>query len=143
VSVTPTRSCATSGTPRRFRRYSAGITLGDRVVLSFAGCGACAGCNAGHPAYCTDFAMRNFGGARPDRGTAFRTEDGSAVSSHFFGQSSFAGVRNVAERSVVKVSETVPLDILGPLGCGVLTGAGACSTCSSRSPARPYRRQPP
>ncbi|KPI04018.1 Aryl-alcohol dehydrogenase [Actinobacteria bacterium OK074] len=102
-----------------------GITPGDRVVLSFASCGACAGCNAGHPAYCTDFAMRNFGGARPDRSTAFRAEDGSAVSSHFFGQSSFAGVTNVAERSVVKVSETVPLDILGPLGCGVLTGAGA------------------
>src|SRR6476646_5880387 len=47
-----------------------GITPGDRVVLGFASCGACASCNAGHPAYCTDFAMRNFGGARPDRSTA-------------------------------------------------------------------------
>ncbi|MET7453609.1 NAD(P)-dependent alcohol dehydrogenase [Streptomyces sp. NPDC005574] len=102
-----------------------GIAPGDRVVLSFASCGACDSCNSGHPAYCTDFAMRNFGGARKDGSTAFRAEDGSAVSSHFFGQSSFAGVTNVAQRSVVKVSETAPLDILGPLGCGVQTGAGA------------------
>ncbi|MET8211775.1 hypothetical protein ABZT51_38380 [Streptomyces sp. NPDC005373] len=59
--------------------------------------------------------MRNFGGARRDGSTAFRAEDGSAVSSHFFGQSSFAGVTNVAERSVVNVSDTVPIDILGSL----------------------------
>ncbi|MET8211774.1 alcohol dehydrogenase catalytic domain-containing protein [Streptomyces sp. NPDC005373] len=32
-----------------------GITPGDRVVLSFANCGACASCNAGHPGYCADF----------------------------------------------------------------------------------------
>ncbi len=102
-----------------------GIAPGDHVVLSFASCGACANCISGHPAYCADFAMRNFGGARKDGSMAFRAEDGSAVSSHFFGQSSFADVTNVAERSPVKVSETAPLDILGPLGCGVQTGAGA------------------
>lgn len=49
-----------------------GITPDDRLVLSFASRGACAGCNFGHPAYCTDFALCHFGGARP--------EDGSAVS---------------------------------------------------------------
>ena len=31
---------------------------------------------------------------------------------------------NVSERSVVKISKDVPLEIMGPLGCGVQTGAG-------------------
>lgn len=65
------------------------------------------------------------GGARPDGTTAFQDEDGSNVSSHFFGQSSFATVTNVYERSVVKISKDVPLEIMGPLGCGIQTGAGA------------------
>jgi len=33
-------------------------------------------------------------------------------------------VTNVSERSVVKISKDVPLEIMGPLGCGVQTGAG-------------------
>ena len=42
----------------------------------------------------------------------------------FFGQSSFASYSVAAERSVVKVREEAPLELLGPLGCGVQTGAG-------------------
>lgn len=101
------------------------VEIGDHVVLSFASCGVCSSCVSGHPSYCADFGALAFGGARTDGSTAFSDEDGSPVSSHFFGQSSFASVTNVAERSVVKVSKDVPLDILGPLGCGIQTGAGA------------------
>ncbi|WP_052493417.1 zinc-binding dehydrogenase [Rhodococcus sp. MEB064] len=50
---------------------------------------------------------------------------GVPVTSHFFGQSSFATFATVAARSVVKVRKDVPLDVLGPLGCGIQTGAGA------------------
>lgn len=109
-------------------RVGAGVTSvqpGDHVVLSFASCGVCASCQKGHPAYCVEFYQRNFGGTRPDESTVFTDPDGAPVSSHFFGQSSFASVSNVAERSVVKVSPDAPLDLLGPLGCGVQTGAGA------------------
>jgi aryl-alcohol dehydrogenase len=42
-----------------------------------------------------------------------------------FGQSSFATYALVNERNVVKVSNDVPLERLGPLGCGIQTGAGA------------------
>jgi aryl-alcohol dehydrogenase len=101
------------------------VEVGDHVVLSFPSCGVCSSCVSGHPAYCVDFGALAMGGARPDGSTAFSAEDGSAVSSHFFGQSSFATVTNVYERSVVKISKGVPLEIMGPLGCGIQTGAGA------------------
>ncbi|MDH6237095.1 NAD(P)-dependent alcohol dehydrogenase [Cryobacterium sp. CG_9.6] len=101
------------------------VEVGDHVVLSFPSCGVCSSCLSGYPAYCLDLNALAFGGARTDGSTAFSDEDGSPVSSHFFGQSSFASVSNVAERSVVKISKDVPLDIVGPLGCGIQTGAGA------------------
>ena len=100
------------------------VRPGDHVVLGFNSCGSCASCRSGHPAYCETFPAHNFGGARADGTTSLR-DGGTAVSSHFFGQSSFATFANVSERSVVKVRDTAPLDILGPLGCGLTTGAGA------------------
>jgi Zn-dependent alcohol dehydrogenase len=47
------------------------------------------------------------------------------VSGHFFCQSSFATYSVAKEASVVKVRADAPLEILGPLGCGVQTGAGS------------------
>jgi aryl-alcohol dehydrogenase len=108
-------------------KVGAGVTSvspGDHVVLAPAACGVCAHCIDGHPAYCVDFYALNFGGSRPDGSTMF-TDQGSAISSNFFGQSSFAAVTNVVARNVVKVPDNVPLEILGPLGCGIQTGSGA------------------
>lgn len=99
------------------------VAVGDHVVLGFTSCGSCAQCNDAHPAYCETFPPLNFGGQRPDGSTAL-TESGARVSSHFFGQSSFASVANVSERSVARVPKEAPLEILGPLGCGITTGAG-------------------
>lgn len=99
------------------------VVPGDHVVLGFNSCGTCPRCTAGHPAYCRDFPPLNFAGARSDGSTSL-SDGGHRVSSHFFGQSSFATYANVSERSVVKVSKTVPLELLGPLGCGITTGAG-------------------
>ena len=47
------------------------------------------------------------------------------IHSNFFGQSSFANYALAAEVNLVKVDKEVPLDILGPMGCGVMTGTGA------------------
>lgn len=47
------------------------------------------------------------------------------IHGNFFSQSSFADFALADERNVVKVPVDIPLEILGPLGCGVLTGAGA------------------
>lgn len=98
--------------------------IGDRVVLTFNSCGECASCKKGEPAYCVNFQALNFGGARPD-GSRALCSCGSGVSSNFFGQSSFASYALANERNAVKVSDDAPLELLGPLGCGVQTGAGA------------------
>jgi aryl-alcohol dehydrogenase len=97
---------------------------GDHVILSGSSCGHCPSCSANRPTYC-DLAMPLcFGGKRPDGSTALRCGD-APVHSHFFGQSSFATHAVVPERTAVKVDRTLPLEKLGPLGCGVITGAGA------------------
>ena len=100
------------------------VQPGDHVVLSFNSCGQCANCAQGRPTYCLNFFERNFGGARPD-GSNGLSRNGDTVHDHFFGQSSFADYTLAAERSVVKVSQDAPLELLGPLGCGIQTGAGS------------------
>ena len=103
------------------------VSPGDAVVLSFASCGACPNCDDHAPAYCYDFGPCNFASARADGSVAISTAQGP-VHSHFFGQSSFATHAIASERNVVKVPASaahVPLERLGPLGCGLQTGAGA------------------
>ena len=101
------------------------VEPGDRVVMSFDYDDDCHSCHAGHPAYCEDFFAHNFGGSRPEDGTSPLSRDGEALSGRFFGQSSFATHAIATERNVVRVDEDVPLELLGPLGCGIQTGAGA------------------
>lgn len=100
------------------------VAPGDHVVLAAAYCGHCKRCRSGQMAYCENLFAADFGGRRLDGTTALSTADGEVVSSHFFGQSSFATYANVVEESVVKVDTDVPLEHLGPLGCGFNTGAG-------------------
>ena len=101
-----------------------GLVPGDHVVLSFASCGQCHNCGQQEPGYCAEFFPRNFGGVRPD-GTTALSASGERVASHFFGQSSFASHALVNARNAIKVRTDAPLDVLGPLGCGVQTGAGS------------------
>jgi aryl-alcohol dehydrogenase len=100
------------------------VAPGDRVVLSFDSCGACEPCMRARPTYCLEAFERSFSAERRDGTTALR-RGSEKVHSHFFGQSSFATYALAMERSVVKVDTDVPLELLGPLGCGVQTGAGA------------------
>lgn len=100
------------------------VAVGDAVLLSFDHCGDCANCASGLPAYCVNFFGANFGGRRVDGSTGFSL-DGAAVSSHFFGQSSFSQYSNVSVNSLVRVPASAPLELLAPLGCGIQTGAGA------------------
>lgn len=102
----------------------ASIAAGDRVVLSFLPCGECPNCAKGVPAYCHSFMPLNLSGRRLDGTTGFTSEKGE-ISTHFFGQSSFATHSVANERNVVKVRDDAPLELLGPLGCGIQTGAGS------------------
>ncbi|MCU0626183.1 MAG: NAD(P)-dependent alcohol dehydrogenase [Gemmatimonadaceae bacterium] len=116
-----------AGVVERVGRAVTKVAPGDHVVLTFASCGVCDLCQQGRPTYCRDFFARNFGGTRPDGSTATRAGDaqGGALHDHFFGQSSFGTFAMASERNVVKVRTDVPLELLGPLGCGIQTGAGA------------------
>lgn len=97
---------------------------GDHVVMSCHFCGECDTCMSGQPMYCRDFFKANFSFARMD-GTSTLKNGEEVVHGAFFGQSSFATYALGSERSVVKIPSDVPLELMGPLGCGVQTGAGA------------------
>jgi aryl-alcohol dehydrogenase len=75
-----------------------------------------------------------FGGCRPDGTHALSAPNGSPLSDRFFGQSSFATYAIAHDRNVVKVRQDAPLELLGPLGCGVMTGAGAVWNSLSVTP---------
>jgi aryl-alcohol dehydrogenase len=100
------------------------VKPGDHVVLAWDYCGACSSCKAGKELYCLNFFLHNFHGARPDGTTTLRKGD-QPIHGSFFCQSSFADFALANERNVVKVREDIPVEILGPMGCGVMTGAGA------------------
>lgn len=101
------------------------VLQGDHVVLSFDSCGTCANCRAGQPAYCETFVVRNMFGRELDGSTTVTDTDGNAVSARWFGQSSFATHAIATERNSVVVDKSLPLETLGPLGCGIQTGAGS------------------
>lgn len=100
------------------------VEPGDHVTISWLCCGACPSCQSGNDPYCHNFLPLNFSGARPDGSTTLLDGD-QVVHGNFFGQSAFANFALAQETNVVKVPKDVPLEILGPLGCGVMTGAGA------------------
>jgi aryl-alcohol dehydrogenase len=106
------------------------VAPGDHVVLSYDTCGTCPSCSAGIDYGCYEFNAHNlknvgYPPGRLDGSSAFSDANGEPVGSHFFGQSSFASHAVVARHSAVKVADDLPLELLGPLGCGVQTGAGA------------------
>lgn len=101
------------------------VAVGDHAVISFDSCGACAACLAGRPPYCETFLFRNLLGRSLDGSAPVRDANGEPVASKWFGQSSFATHCLTGERNVVVVDKSLPLEQMGPLGCGILTGAGS------------------
>jgi aryl-alcohol dehydrogenase len=100
------------------------VKPGDHVVLAPASCGICEFCQSGHPSYCIQFFQLNISGKRLDGSYPYHQND-HPVNGLFFYQSSFATYALASERNVVKVADDVPLEMLGPLGCGLQTGAGS------------------
>ncbi|MBR9883641.1 MAG: NAD(P)-dependent alcohol dehydrogenase [Oceanospirillales bacterium] len=101
------------------------FSVGDHVVMTYLSCGRCQPCATGEPTYCLDTFQLNFGGSRLDGRGSTEDSHGKRVHDHFFGQSSFATYSIANRRNVVKVDKDLPLELLGPLGCGIQTGAGA------------------
>jgi aryl-alcohol dehydrogenase len=103
------------------------VAVGDHVVLTYMWCGHCKSCLRGDLTYCECFYALNFGGGREDGSTSTYGTGNTpeSIHDHFFGQSSFGTFALAHERNVIKVPKDAPLELLGPLGCGIQTGAGA------------------
>ncbi len=100
------------------------VKPGDHVVLTFDSCGACGPCRRGDSAYCDESSALNFLDGRSGAPGSFQ-KDGKLIHGHFFGQSSFSTYAVARPQNTVRVRQDAPLEILGVLGCGVQTGAGA------------------
>ncbi|GAA3208802.1 NAD(P)-dependent alcohol dehydrogenase [Actinocorallia longicatena] len=101
------------------------LRAGQHVVLSFDSCGGCAECRGSRPTACSRMTALNMRGTPADGVVRARDERGTAVNNRWFGQSSFATHALATVANTVPVADDLPLELLGPLGCGVQTGAGA------------------
>ncbi|GAA2429478.1 NAD(P)-dependent alcohol dehydrogenase [Actinomadura vinacea] len=101
------------------------VAVGAHVVLSFDSCGSCRNCRAARPGNCARMAALNMASVPLDGVPRAAGEDGRPVHNRWFGQSSFATHALATVRNVVPVDRDAPLELLGPLGCGMQTGAGS------------------
>jgi aryl-alcohol dehydrogenase len=100
------------------------VKPGDHVVLTaVASCGKCRQCVRGRPYLCEFFSPWWFSGMLPGCHRRLR-KDGQELN-HFFFQSSFAEYAVVPQEAAVRVREEAPLETIGLLGCGGLTGIGS------------------
>ena len=112
---------------------------GDPVLLSFTSCGQCHACIDQVPSYCTSFMERNFIGNKIfDLASSEASSGEPTISGSFFGQSSFASLTIVSQRSVVNAKglfqNRQELALFAPLGCGVQTGAGTIVNVAQAGP---------
>jgi len=101
------------------------VSAGDKVVIGWPWCGSCRNCLEGQPRYCLQLGPLVIAGSRADGSTSLRRLDGAPLHSHFFGQSSFASYSICAASALVPVPANTDVSVLGPLACGISTGAGA------------------
>jgi aryl-alcohol dehydrogenase len=113
-----------SGVVERVGSRVTKVQVGDSVVMSYMTCGTCPPCIQGKISHCHNSARLNFAGSRQD-GSLTLKKGSETIHGSFFNQSSFATYALAAERNTVKVRKDVPLELLGPLGCSIQTGAGS------------------
>ncbi|WP_029270557.1 NAD(P)-dependent alcohol dehydrogenase [Virgibacillus alimentarius] len=99
------------------------FAVGDQIVMAYNYCGICPSCRTGHPSSCNDWTPLNFGNPRSDGTHTFYKKDGTPVS-NFFTQSSFSTYTITNAMNIIKVDPEADLRLVGPLGCGLLTGFG-------------------
>lgn len=106
------------------------VRPGDHVVVSMPHCGQCAPCRQGRPTYCSKvnelFVTTRMEGAST-------ITQGDEIIQHSY-TSSWVSHMLTVEDNIAKVAEDVPLELLGPLGCGVQTGVGAVINALKAAP---------
>ena len=114
-----------AGVVERVGSHVTTIRPGDHVVLTFASCGVCTRCHQDRPYHCERMGELHWRCRRADGTPTLARDGGSVVHGAYFQQSSFATHALATERNAIVVSKDAPLELLGPLGCGIQTGAGA------------------
>src|SRR5260370_5036245 len=93
-----------------------GVAPGDFVILNWrAVCGQCRACKRGRPWYCV---------ATHNAAQKMTLDDGTALSPAL-GIGAFVEKTLVAAGQCTKVDPTLPPEVAGLLGCGVMAGLGA------------------
>lgn len=100
------------------------VAPGDHVVVGLPFCGECRNCRRGQQRYCESIHTLLHSGLRPDGSTPPRRWDGERVAGRFLHQPAWATYTVALQQQLTKVPEHVDLDLMGPLGCSVSTGAG-------------------
>ena len=101
------------------------VAQGDKVIIGWPWCGECRNCLAGRQRYCMQIGplSARASGSPPAapacRGAARRSTGTSSASRRS------RRTRSRPSGPVVKVADDAPIELLGPLGCGLATGAGA------------------
>ncbi|KAH9832797.1 Alcohol dehydrogenase GroES-like domain [Teratosphaeria destructans] len=100
---------------------------GDLVILSAASCQSCHYCATKHPAYCLNHAAVTLHANEPN--FVLKSDPSKVIGGGYFGQSSFASpvpVKVSCASNVTKLMRNAEeLKLYAPLGCGIMTGAGA------------------
>lgn len=106
------------------------VAVGDHVILLYTPeCGECKFCRNPKTNLCQKIRSTQGKGVMPE-GTS-RISVGTTTVSHYMGCSTFAEYAVVADISVVKIRDDVPLDKVCLLACGITTGLGAVRyTCN-------------
>lgn len=100
-----------------------GFEVGDHVAMTTLYCGECGECFNGKEWLCEKNSHYLFSGKDfYDEYTLYRDEQPVNM---FFAQSSFADHCVVHVNQTVKLPKDMDLNIAGPIGCGIRTGAGA------------------
>lgn len=100
-----------------------GLAPGDHVLMSHTYCGRCGHCRAGNVSYCDRAITAVYQGLRDDGSCQLLDELDRPV--HTFCQGSFGSATLVPAHLAVKLPPDLPLHLLAPLGCGIMTGSGA------------------
>ncbi len=114
-----------SGIVQKVGSQVTNLKPGDHVVMSFHYDGTCLNCQQKKHQYCDSFMQSNLSGLRVDGTSAVSSDKHDKVYASYHQQSSFATYSIATDHNAIKVPKDLPLELLGPLGCGFMTGAGA------------------
>lgn len=114
-----------AGVVQRVGSQVSDLAPGDHVIMSYHYDGTCPCCQNGLEPYCEQFLPLNLSGKRMDGSLSMQSEKHPKIYASYHQQSSFATHSIATDHNAVKVPKDLPLEMLGPLGCGFLTGAGA------------------